>query len=448
MSKLRRQRVPPALRVVLGLLLLDIVGTLLLMLPGVTKTPSSFVELWFTATSAVTVTGLTIETTSTTFTRFGQIIILLLIQMGGLGYMVMAVLALRFFGQRISFFDRLALTHSLGLDRPGAVMQIMRRSVYIMLIIEATGALLLYLHWRTSGIVPQSEVLFFAIFHAVSAFCNAGFDLFTGLSRYPLGLPNDALSLIIMGLLVVLGGLGLPVLLELFLRRQSRRLTLHTRLTLAAMAGLTLFGWLGLFIGEHQVGGVLHDVPIGERIVTTWFQSVSTRTAGFPGLDNFNDLLPASQLLVMGLMFIGSAPASMGGGITTGTFVVLTVAFISYVRGYKRARMARRTISIGTVRRSAALLSLSLIVVMVATWLLLITNEVSLGPALFEIVSAFATCGLSLGITGDLNGFGLLLIMFMMFWGRLGALTLVVALLQRQSGEQLLEYPEEPVLIG
>jgi trk system potassium uptake protein TrkH len=207
-------------------------------------------------------------------------------------------------------------------------------------------------------------------------------------------------------------------------------------------------GWLGLYIGETQFGGVLQDVPIGERLVTTWFQSVSTRTAGFPGLDNFNELLPASQLLVMGLMFIGSAPASMGGGITTGTFVVLLVAFISYVRGNRRARTSRRTIPIGTVRRAAAILSLSLIVVLVATWLLLMTNEVAFGPALFEIVSAFATCGLSLGITGSLNGFGLLLIMFMMFWGRLGALTLVVALIQRQSPEQLLDYPEEPVLIG
>jgi len=445
---LGRKRVPPALRVVLGLFLLDAAGTLLLMLPGVTTTPLSFIELWFTATSSVTVTGLTIVTTSTEFTRLGQVLILLLIQMGGLGYMVLAVLALRFFGQRISFFDRLALTTSLGLDQPGAVMQILMRGIYIMLIIEAAGSLLLYLHWRTSGIVPQSDAPFFAIFHAISAFCNAGFDLFTGLPLYPQGLPNDAISLIIMGLLVVLGGLGLPVLLELLQRKQSRRLTLHTRLTLAVMAGLILIGWLGLYIGETQFGGVLQDVPIGERLVTTWFQSVSTRTAGFPGLNNFNDLLPASQLLVMGLMFIGSAPASMGGGITTGTFVVLLVAFISYVRGSRRARTSRRTIPIGTVRRAAAILSLSLIVVLVASWLLLMTNEVALGPALFEIVSAFATCGLSLGITGSLNGFGLLLIMFMMFWGRLGALTLVVALLQRQSPEQLLEYPEEPVLIG
>ena len=446
---LRRHPLPVPVRLVLGLAALIAAGTLLLSLPAVTVGPPlSPMEALFTATSAVTVTGLSVITVSTDFTFLGQLLLLFLIQLGGVGYMFGLVLALRLVGRRISLTDRLALSTSLGLSKPQAILQIFRRTLYGILLIEGIGALFLYLHWRLSGIVPAENALFYAVFHAVSAFCNAGFDLFAGLDRYPRGIPGDDLSLLVMGLLIFVGGLGIPVLSDLLASPRHGRLSLHTRLTLGVVVALILVGWLGLFIPETRPGGVLYGDPLDQQLVHTWFQSISTRTAGFPGLEDFDRLVPESQLLVMGLMFIGSAPASMGGGITTGTFVVLVLAVWGYSRGLPRVQVARRTIAAGTVRRAAAVLTVSVGLVGLVSWLILMTHDLSMNTVLFEVVSAFATCGLSLGITGELNTFGRLLIILMMFWGRLGAITIVVAIAQQTARpEPAVLYPEEPVLI-
>ena len=439
---------PVMMRVVLGLLLLVAVGTLALrFLPGVTTRPISLREAAFTATSAVAVTGLSVLTTSVDFTPWGQTVLLLLIQVGGLGYMFAAALILRLFRRRVSLRDRLALSSSLGLAQPTNILRLMGQVLAGILIIEGVGALLLFLHWRFSGIVPADRVLFYAVFHAVSAFCNAGFDLFAGLPNYPRGIPGDSPTLLIMGGLVFAGGLGIPVYAD-FLERGFRRLSLHTRLTLVVVVVLVLLGWVGLLVDESGRGGLLFAAGWEQRVVHTWFQSVSARTAGFPGLEDFQRLQPAGQLLVMVLMFIGSAPASMGGGITTGTFVVLTLALWSYAKGNPAVQVRWRTIASGTVLRAGAVLSISLGVVMVASWLIMLTHPFSLSSVLFEVVSAFSTCGLSLGITGGLNGFGQLVIILMMIWGRLGALTIVTAILQRHTPVQLVQYPEETVLIG
>jgi trk system potassium uptake protein TrkH len=193
---------------------------------------------------------------------------------------------------------------------------------------------------------------------------------------------------------------------------------------------------------------VLHAIPFSERLVQTWFQSVSTRTAGFPGLDSFNNLTPESQLLVMALMFIGSAPASMGGGITTGTFAVLALVLWNYARGRSDVQVFRRRIPREIVLRATAVLTISISVVFAASWLILFSNPVAFNLVLFEVISALATCGLSLGITASLNTAGRLVLILVMFWGRLGALTIVLALIQRRPAEQLVQYPEANVLIG
>lgn len=444
----RRRQMPVAVRLVLGLALLIAVGSLILLLPGITTRPITLSDSLFTATSAATVTGLTVLTTSTDFTLLGQIVLLCLIQLGGVGYMVLVALTLQLLGRRVSLLDRLAVSISLGLDKPTAILRLLKRIVLGIFIIEGIGALLLFLHWRFNGIVAPEQAGFYAIFHAVSAFCNAGFDLFVGLPQYPRGIPGDNLTLVIMGLLIVLGGLGIPVFVDFSQLLRRRQLTSHTQLTLRVVFGLTLVGWIGLFLAETQAGGVLAQSPLSERLVHTWFQSVSTRTAGFPGLRDFNQLLPESSLLVMALMFIGCAPASLGGGITTGTFGVLGLALRSSIQGHHVVRFRKRTVPSETIRRAAAVLSISLLLVFLATWLILLTHELPLSDALFEVVSALATCGLSLGVTGKLNLFGRLIIILMMFWGRLGALTIAVALLQPRPEKQLVQYPEATLLIG
>jgi trk system potassium uptake protein len=444
----RRRPIPVAARLVFGLILLISLGTMFLLLPGMTTRPITFMDAWFTATSAAAITGLTVLTTSTDFTLLGQIILLCLIQLGGVGYMVLVALALQLLGRRVSLLDRLAVSTSLGLDKPAAILRLLRQVVAGIFIIEGVGALLLFLHWRISGIVAPEKAFFYAIFHAVSAFCNAGFDLFAGLPQYPGGIPGDNVTLLIMGWLIVLGGLGIPVFVDFSQFRRRQRLTSHTQLTLMVVVFLTLLGWVGLFLSETKSGGVLEMAPWDERLVHTWFQSVSARTAGFPGLRDFSQLLPESRLLVMMLMFVGCAPASLGGGITTGTFGVLGLVFWNSVHGRSVVRFRKRSVSPETIGRAAAVLSISLILVFVATWLILFTHDMPFSDALFEVVSALATCGLSLGVTGDLNTFGRVIIILMMFWGRLGALTIAVALLQTRPEKQLVQYPEATLLIG
>lgn len=443
---------PPsaALRLVLSLAFMVLLGTILLSLPGMTTRELSLVERLFTSTSAVTVTGLNVVSPSTDFTPLGQLVILFLVQIGGIGFIVVLVATMRLLGRHVSLLDRIALRGELGVERAGSVMRMMRRAILIMVIIEGLGALALFLHWRVDGIVPENRAVFYAVFHSVTAFCNAGFDLFTGLPAYPRGVPDDPLSLIIMGVLVILGGMGLPVYLDvLFGRPGVHRFTLHTRVTIVTSVLLVLGGMVGLLIGEYWSGGLLRDASAPERILLAWFQSVSARTAGFPGLQSFDQLHQSSRLLLTALMFIGSAPASMGGGITTGTFAVLVLSLYGYVRGYRRTHLVKRDISQDTVRRAMAVLLVSMTVVGFSTWLLLLTNDTfRIDTALFETVSALSTTGLSLGITEDLNTFGRFVIMAVMFWGRLGAMTIMVALLQRGATQQHVQYPEETLLVG
>lgn len=450
----RRRFLPIPLRLVAALAVLIGLGAGLLWLPWMTTRPISFMDALFTATSASAVTGLTVVATSTTFTRLGQWVILLLMQFGGLGFLVTVVLTMRLLGRRISLVDRLAVSSSLGLASPRAIVQVMGRTVVVMLGVEGIGALILWAQWRFSGEVAAGDAAFYAVFHAVAAFCNAGFDLFYGLPQYPSGIPSDPISLLTLGALVIVGGLGIPVYLEMLHRRapehqseRRRRLSLQTRMALWSALVLILAGWLGLLLSEAR-GGVLAGLPFGERMLRAWFQSVAARTAGFPGFSDFGNIDEASRLLLIALMFIGSAPASMGGGITTGTFSVLVVAMWSLARGYDTVRAGRRAIAMPTVWRAVVVLIISLGLVIIATWLLLLSQGLEFGPALFEVVSAYSTTGLSLGATGQLNTLGRLIVIALMFWGRLGAVTIMLVLLKRGVRESLVDYPVEVVLAG
>lgn len=443
-------RLPISARILLGLLALISIGTMLLMLPFMSPGQSlTFKEAIFTAISALTVTGLSIISAGSDLTMIGQIVLLLLIQLGGVGYMFIATLIMRFIGRRVFVLDRLALTDSIGLDTPAEIMHVLRHVIRGIVVIEGLGAVALYAHWRINEVVPAGKVLFMAIFHSISAFCNAGFDLFGVPELYPNGPPKDNLTLIILGVIIFIGGLGIPVLSEIFAGSHYKRWSLHTRVTAIVITGLLLSGWLFTFLAETGPNGVLLNAGMGQRIIQTWFHSVSSRTAGFAAFDNFGGITPATQMLTIILMFIGCAPASMGGGITTGTFAVLWIAVANYTRGRSNVHVFQRAISGTTVRRAGSVLTISVGLVVTATFLIALTHpDASLGAAFFEVVSAFATCGLSLGFTGELNNFGLSVIAVMMVWGRLGALTIVSAILQAGGTTDAISYPEESLLIG
>lgn len=451
----RKRYVLIPLRLITALATLIAIGTGLLLLPPMTTRPITFTDALFTATSAAAVTGLSVLTTSTDFTRLGQWVILLLMQFGGLGFVVVLVLTLRLLGRQVSLIDRLAVSNSLGLASARDILRVLGRTVVFMLAIEGVGALILWLHWRSGDIVSEGDAAFYALFHAIAAYCNAGFDLFSGLAAYPDGLPADFVTLLTLGLLIIMGGLGIPVYMEMLHRRvrhaagsRMRPLSLHTRLTLWSALILILVGWAGLLVAEYRHDGVLAGLSFGERALRAWFQSVAARTAGFPAFSAFGDIHEASRLLLMVLMFIGSAPASMGGGITTGTLSVLVAATWSLNRGHKGIQVGNRAISPATVWRATSVLIVSVAVVSATTWLLLLSQDLTLSLALFEIVSAFSTTGLSLGATGRLDTFGRLLVIAVMFWGRLGAITIMLAVLRRSNRETRLRYPEETVLVG
>jgi trk system potassium uptake protein TrkH len=384
---------------------------------------------------------------SSDLTIWGQLILLLLVQIGGVGFIVIVVLIFRLIGRQVTLGERLAVTSSLGLDHPEQIALVMVRAIGLMLTIEGIGAFLLFLHWRMSGIVPPGKALFYAIFHAVTSYCNAGFDLFYGLPEYPNGLPTDPVTLIIMGGLIVLGGLGIPVYMDLIYRRK-RPYSLHTRLTISMAIILIVLGWAGFLISEFRQTGVLSTLPFGQRAMLALFQSVSARTAGFPGLPGFSELNYTSILLLIAFMLIGTAPASTGGGITTGTFAVLWLAVISYARGLDHIRIGKHTLPRTLLMRALVVFVISISLVILATWLILLTNPFTLDQVLFEVVSAYSTTGLSLGITTGLNTIGRLIIICTMFAGRLGAITIMISLMGHNPRKNLVEYPEESILIG
>lgn len=438
-------RLPTPLRLAIGLAAMILFGVALLMLPGVGMHGAlPLNKAIFTATSALTVTGLTIITPGSELTLFGQILLLILIQIGGVGFMVTAVIVFRLMGRSISFADRLALRDSFGLLDLHAIVRLTRRVLIFVIILEFIGAVLLWGHWR-SHLGPW-QAAFYALFHAISAFCNAGFDLFKGTPGFT-SIPNDDFSLGVFSVLIFIGGLGIPVIADLALLKKRRRLSLHSRLTLIVAISLVIIGWLGIFLAETSQNGTLVEESTSRALTISLFQSISTRTAGFSAIERLGDLTPSSQLMKIILMFIGTAPASMGGGITTGAFTVLILALWAYARGREQPNVFGRSIGAFTVRRASAILTISLVVISGATWILLVTHpDVVLDKVLFEVVSAFATCGLSLGYTRNFDVIGQLVIAFVMFWGRLGALTIVLALAQLVP-RGLIQYPEEKILI-
>ena len=434
-----------ALRLAGGLGLLVAAGTGLLMLPiSAAGQPLRLDEAFFMAVSALSTTGLSLVAPGQDLSTFGQVVLLLQMQVGGIGFMLGAVVVFRLLGRRITLEERLALRDSLGLISTQAILRLARRVVEGVLLIEAVGAALLWLNWQR--FYGPGRALYYAIFHSVSAFSNASFDLISDAPDAPAGFPTDPATLLILSTLIVLGSIGIPVLADLRRWPRRRRLSLYTRLTLVTAAVLLALGTAILFIAEGQTGAGWAGEAWPRRMLLAGFHSAASRTAGF-ALQPLDSMAPASILILTGLMFVGGAPASMAGGITTSTLAVLMLAMWNYVRGRSIVSVAGRSIPTETVLKAVAILTVSLLVVGAVTLPLLLTQEASLTEGVFETVSAFATAGYSLGLTARLTLFGRLLIAVTMFWGRLGALSIVIALAWREMPQRV-SYPEEQILIG
>jgi trk system potassium uptake protein TrkH len=446
LRSLHRHIQRPAVRLILGLFALIASGTMLLALPWAgTNRPLTLSEAAFTAVSALTTTGLSVIQPSRDLTLFGHLVLLLLMQCGAVGFVVLAVSVFRLLGRRITFAERVALRDSLGVVDLWAIVQLARQVLWGVLAIEGLGTLLLW--WNWAGRFGIGRAFFLALFHSVSAFCNASFDLFGGgggVATNPF--PDDWYTLLVIALLIALGSIGIPVMADVLNWRSHPRFTLHTKLTLSIWTILTVVGTALVFVSESQGGSAFSPEPPLHRLLLSLFHVIASRTSGF-NVQPIEALAPASVLTLLGLMFIGGSPASTAGGITTGTFSVLGLAAVAYVRGADEIRIGRRAISRDSVHKAVAILIVSTAVIATGAWLLMVTQGASLENALFEAVSAFATCGFSLGLTGNLDGFGRLIVALLMIWGRLGPLTIVVAM-ARTHRPSPISYPEERILVG
>ena len=434
-----------AMRLILILAAAVGIGTVLLMLPvSGAQRPLHFNEALFTATSALATTGLSIITPGQDLSFVGQMVLLLLMEIGGVGFMIGAVVLFRLLGRHLTLEERLSLRDSMGLVATSTVIQLARTVLVTVLTIQAIGALVLCLLWTPRFGLLQAA--YYAVWHTVSAFTNASFDLFSRAPDAPAGFPTDSASLLTISTLVILGSIGIPVIHDLLNWPRRRRLALHTRLTLVVVAVLLTVGTVGVFIGESKPGVLFSDLPWQNRLLFAYFHSATSRTAGFV-LVPLETMHASSVLLLMLLMFIGGSPASTGGGISTSTVAVLVLAMWSYVRGQRQIVAAGRSISYETVQKALAILVIELVGVMLVSWLLLLTQDATLQEVVFEVISAAATCGFTLGLTPRLDLFGQILIIITMFCGRLGALTIVAALTSHGQPTQM-TYPEEQVLIG
>lgn len=449
----KMQHLKPGQYLVLGFLSVILVGTLLLMLPFSTVQDGSlsFLNALFTATSAVCVTGLTVVNTGLAFTLFGQIVITCLIQVGGLGFMTIASLVFLMIGKRISLRERLLIQESFNADSLQGLVKLVRNAVVVTFLLEGAAAIIFAFRF-----IPEygyGQGLFQSVFMAVSAFCNAGFDPFGFANSIEPFIADPVINFTIM-VLVVLGGMGFSVILDVLHHRRFRKLMLHSRVVLIMTGILLVTGTLLIAVLEWNnpltIGSP--DLNVGEKLMASMFQSVTLRTAGFDTIGQ-NDLTPAGQLLSIILMFIGASPASTGGGIKTTTFFMVALYAVTTVRRKQDYNILGRRLNEQTVKRALAIFTLALGLILVDTVIISAVESMthgteSLEQVLFEVVSAFGTVGLSTGITPTLNGVSKLFIICTMFLGRVGPLTVSMALSGGPGKPNALRYPEDRLMAG
>lgn len=451
---LKRRLLKPGQVLAIGFLAVAVIGALLLMLPFATVEGESigFVDALFTSTSAVCVTGLIVVNTGAVFTLFGQLVILALIQIGGLGFMTMASLLFMAIGKRFSLKERLIIQESFNSDTLQGLVKLVRNAVAIAFAVETVGAVLLCFSF-----IPDfgfAKGLFYSIFIAVSAFCNAGFD--------PLGMTNsieayikDPMVNIPIALLIIIGGLGFAVLMDMVhWRRHRHKLMLHTKIVFRMTAFLIVIGAALIAIIEWNNPATLNKEGMGplHKIMASFFQSVTSRTAGFDTIGQ-GGMTPAGKMVTMLLMFIGASPAGTGGGIKTTTFFIVLLAVWSIVRRRQDYNISKRRLGEQVIRRSNAIFTLALALVVFNTLLICVSetacgNLLELDDVMYEVVSAFSTTGLSCGITSSLHTFSRLLLIFTMLVGRVGPLTVSMALSGDTARKNAIHYPEDRLMVG
>lgn len=442
-----KRELNPAQILVLGFAVVILLGGMLLNLPfsSVDGISVGFVNAIFTATSAVCVTGLAVVDTGTHWTLFGKIVILVLIQIGGLGFMTMATAISFVMGRKISLKSRLVMQEAFNQSTVSGIVRLTQYVLGFTLLIEGVAALLLMTRfipmygWKTG--------IFFGIFHSVSAFCNAGFDL-VGNFRSLMPFVTDPVINITIMALIIIGGLGFGVVTEVVNVRKFKKLSLHSKVVISMTIALILAGFVLILLFEYNNPDTFGGLSWPQKILAAFFQSVTPRTAGFNTVDMAKYSISA-QLFTIILMFIGGSPGSTAGGIKTTTFGLIIAQVVSVIIGKEETEIFKKRIPAEAINKALALFSVAMFIVLSVTMILSITETGhSFMDLIFETTSAFATVGLSLGVTPTLSIPGKLIIALTMFAGRLGPLTLIMALASRQAKKSKIRYPEGKILVG
>ncbi|PMQ01474.1 MAG: Trk family potassium uptake protein [Dictyoglomus sp. NZ13-RE01] len=440
------KRGTPAGFFVRSFLFVILTGTFLLMLPISSRSGNftDFVTALFTATSATCVTGLVVVDTGTHWSHFGHLVIMLLIQIGGLSYVVLVTSLMLLLNRKIPLRERIMIQFSLNALSLRGIVRFLKGVLITVLSVEGLGALLLFFVFIRD--YPLIKAIKFAVFHSVSAFCNAGFDLIGGFRSFT-GYVDDILLNLTITSLIIIGGIGFLVIYDIYqkLTKKKNHLALHSKAALLTTLFLIVIGTIMIFILEYN--NTLKPLSWKGKILGAYFQSVTPRTAGFNTLD-IGKMRPATWLFLILLMFIGASPGGTGGGIKTVTFLVLLLSVYTTILERKHVHFKNRSINWETVKRAWAVFFFSLSLVILSWFLLLLTEPFEPLKILFEVVSAFGTVGLSTGITPQLSTFGRLVITFTMFLGRVGTVTAGLALLSFVNHKKTVDYPTEEVSVG
>ena len=425
-----------------GIILL---GTILLWLPISSETDrfTPFIDALFTSTSAVCVTGLVVVDTGTYWSSFGQGVILALIQIGGFGFMTSATLFLLALGRKIGLRERLLIAESMGLGKIGGLVKLVRRIAVFTVLAETIGAALFYISFSNES--PAATAVWKSIFQAISAFNNAGFDIF-GNFRSLLDYQENTLVILVTAALVLLGGISFIVVADISTARRFARLALDSKIALITTAALLGLGMIVILLTEFSNSTTLSPLNFPQKLLIAFFQSVTPRTAGFTAID-IGSIKDYTLFFTIILMFIGGVSGSTAGGIKVNTFGMLAATLWSTLRGKEHPGAFGREFPTQLIYRALALIMISLGLIAAVVFVLTLTEEFGFLGLLFETVSAFGTVGLSTGITPDLTTAGHLIIIMTMFVGRLGPLALALTLMQRQK-PSIYRYPQEAVRIG
>lgn len=447
-SNLSNLKIHPSQFLLLWFAVVIFIGATFLNLPIASMDGKSigFIDALFTAASAVCVTGLTVVNTAAHWTLFGKIVIVLLIQIGGLGIMTMATLIAFLFGKKITLKDRLLMQEEMNTSTLQGIVLLTKRVLFMTIAVELVGVILLSLVF-----VPDFGLLkgiWFSIFHAVSAFCNAGFDLLgNSMVDY---VSNPLINFTIISLLII-GGLGFYVLMDIVQRKKLKKLLIHSKIVLLITGFLLVFGFLIVFVFEYSNPQTLGGLNLPGKIMSSLFLSATPRTAGFNTLDT-SALSPVTTFFIIMLMFIGGSPGSTAGGVKTTTVGVIVIAIVGLVRGSEDTEIFKRRIPVTMILRAIAIMGIAILLVILTTTILLVTERntgFSFVDIIFETVSAFGTVGLSRGLTPNLTDIGRIVVTLTMFVGRLGPLTIAFGIAQNQhKNKGYYKYPEGKIMVG